>query len=326
MVRAGLVAAALGFMLATGGATAADFVPGVVYDTGGKFDKSFNEAAYVGAERFRAETGIAYREVELTGETQREQAMRTLARRGADVVAAMGFSQAAAVETVAREFPDTRFCLIDGVVDLPNVRSVTFKEHEGSFLVGMLAALASQSGTVGFVGGMDIPLIRNFRTGYEQGVTHARPDARVLSNMTGATPAAWNDPMRGAELARSQFARGADVVYAAAGATGLGVLQAAADAGRLGIGVDSNQNGLHPGRVLTSMLKRVDVAVYECFKAARDGAGLAGHRVMGLAEDGVGYALDEHNRALVTPEMEAALEEARARIVAGTLTVQPYQP
>ena len=305
---------------------AGDFVPAVVFDQGGKFDKSFNEAAYNGAERFKKETGIAYRDFEVTNASQREQALRNMARRGASVIAAVGFAQTAAVDKVSREFPDTKFCLIDDKLERPNVQSVTFKEHEGSFLVGMLAALASKTGKVGFVGGMDIPLIRNFLTGYEQGVKHVRADGEVFANMTGTTPAAWNDPTRGAELAKSQFGRGADIVFAAAGATGLGVLQAAADAGRLGIGVDSNQNWIHPGKILTSMVKRVDVTVYDCFKTAKDGNWKPGHRLVGLKEDGVGYALDENNRKLVTPDMEKKVEEARQRIIAGQLPVKAYQP
>ena len=238
---------------------------------GGKFDKSFNEAAYNGAERFKEETGIEYLEFEVTNESQRDQALRRMARRGANVVVAVGFSFATPLEQIATEFPDTKFVIIDAVVEQPNVQSVVFKEHEGSFLVGMAAAMASETGKVGFVGGMDIPLIRNFAHGYQQGVKHVSPDAEVFVNMTGTTPAAWNDPAKGAELAQSQFDRGADVVYAAAGGTGLGVLQAAADSGKLSIGVDSNQNYLHPGSVLTSMLKRVDVAVYNAFKDAMEG-------------------------------------------------------
>lgn len=313
---------------AAGGAPALadDFSPAVVFDQGGKFDKSFNEAAYNGAERFKKETGTAYREFEITNEGQREQAMRTLVRRGASVIVAVGFSQTAAVEKVAKESPNTKFCLIDDKLAAPNVQSVTFKEEEGSFLVGMAAALASKSAKVGFIGGMDIPLIRNFLTGYEQGVKHVAAADEVFVNMTGTTPAAWNDPGRGAELAKSQFGRGADVVFAAAGATGLGVLQAAADAGKLSIGVDSNQNHVHPGKVLTSMVKRVDVVVYDCMKSAKDGSWKAGHRVVGLKEDGVGYALDDNNRKLITPEMEAKLEEAKKQIIAGSLAVKPYQP
>jgi basic membrane protein A len=247
-----------------------------------------------------------------------------MARRGADVVVAVGFSFSTPLEEIAKEYPDTKFVIIDSVVDQPNVQSVVFKEHEGSFLVGMAAALASETEKVGFVGGMDIPLIRNFAQGYEQGVHYVDPDDEVFVNMTGTTPAAWNDPAKGAELAQSQFDRGADVVYAAAGGTGLGVLQAAADSGKLSIGVDSNQNFLHPGSVLTSMLKRVDVAVYDAFKSAQDGTFEPGMRNLGLAENGVGYAIDDNNRALITPEMEAQLEDAKAKIIAGEIVVEPY--
>jgi basic membrane protein A len=306
-------------------AAAQEFSPAVVFDMGGKFDKSFNEAAYAGAERFKKETGIAYREFEVTNEAQREQALRNMARRGSQVVVGIGFAQASGVEKVAREFPSTKFAIIDAVVELPNVQSIVFKEHEGSFLVGMAAALASKTGKVGFVGGMDIPLIRKFALGYEEGARYVNPKVEIFQNMTGTTPAAWNDPTRGGELARSQFDRGADVVYAAAGATGLGVLQAAKDKGRLAIGVDSNQNHLHPGTVLTSMVKRVDLAVYEAFKTARDGTWKPGVRVLGVAEGGVGWALDQHNRRLITPEMERRLNQARADIVAGKIKVTEYK-
>ncbi|MGH6905049.1 MAG: BMP family lipoprotein [Geminicoccaceae bacterium] len=311
-------------MFAACTASAQDFTPAVIFDMGGKFDKSFNEAAYNGAERFKQETGIEYLEFEITNESQRDQALRRMARRGADVVVAVGFSFATPLEAIAKEFPDTEFVIIDSVVEQPNVQSVVFKEHEGSFLVGMAAAMASQTGKVGFVGGMDIPLIRNFAHGYQQGVKYVDPDAEVFVNMTGTTPAAWNDPAKGAELAQSQFDRGADVVYAAAGGTGLGVLQAAADSGKLSIGVDSNQNYLHPGSVLTSMLKRVDVAVYDAFTKAKEGTLETGVKNLGLAEDGVGYALDENNRELITPDMEAKLEEAKQKIIAGELEVTDY--
>jgi basic membrane protein A len=323
MMRSLLSALAVS-LFAAGTATAADFTPAVIFDMGGKFDKSFNEAAYHGAEKFKAETGIPYLEFEVTTESQRDQALRRMAQRGANVVIAVGFAFATPLEEIAKEYPDTKFVIIDSVVDAPNVQSVVFKEQEGSFLVGMAAAMASKTGKVGFVGGMDIPLIRNFAYGYEQGVKYVNPKAEVFVNMTGTTPAAWNDPAKGAELAQSQFDRGADVVYAAAGGTGLGVLQAAADAGKLSIGVDSNQNYLHPGSVLTSMMKRVDVAVYNAFKTAKDGTWQPGEKNLGLAENGVGYALDKYNRALITPEMEARLEDAKAKIISGELKVKRY--
>ena len=227
-----LIAASLAIVMASGAAGAAEIKPAVVFDMGGKFDKSFNEGIYNGIEKFRNETGISYREFEVTNETQREQALRRMAQRGSDPVIAVGFAQAPALEKVAREFPDTRFTIIDMVVDLPNVQSVVFKEHEGSFLVGVAAAMASKTNKVGFIGGMDIPLIRKFACGYEQGVKYANPDAVIFQNMTGTTPAAWNNPTKGGELARSQFDRGADVVYAAAGGTGIGVYQAAKDSAR----------------------------------------------------------------------------------------------
>ena len=303
---------------------AADVVPGLLYDMGGKFDKSFNEAAYNGAEAFKQKTGIEYLEFEPTNEAQREQALRRMARRGANIIVGVGFSQTSAIETVAKEYPDVKFTLIDGVTEAPNVQSVVFKEHEGSFLVGMLAAMASKTGKVGFVGGMDIPLIRKFACGYEQGAKHVKSDADVLVNMTGNTPSAWNDPTKGGELARSQFDRGADVVFAAAGATGVGVYQAAKDGGKLAIGVDSNQNHLHPGTMLSSMVKRVDVAIAEAYTDAMDGTWKPGLKVLGLAEDGVGWALDDNNRSLVTAEMEASLGAAQKAIVAGDIKVADY--
>jgi len=320
------IAAALALaILAPGGpALAEDFVPAVVFDMGGKFDKSFNEAAYNGAERFKKETGIAYREFEVTNEAQREQALRNMARRGAQIVVGVGFSQASSMEKVAREFPAVKFAIVDAVVDLPNVQSIVFKEHEGSFLVGMAAAMASKTGKIGFIGGMDIPLIRKFALGYEEGAKYVNPKIEVFQNMTGTTPAAWNDPTRGGELARSQFDRGADVVYAAAGGTGLGVLQAAKDKGRLAIGVDSNQDHIHPGTILTSMAKRVDLAVYDAFKNAKDRTWKPGLRNLGVAEGGVGYSVDQYNRSLITPEMERRLQQARADIIAGKIKVTDY--
>lgn len=298
--------------------------PAVVYDKGGKFDKSFNEAAFIGAEKFKQETGTEFRDFEPNNDAQIEQALRRFARDGNSPIIAVGFSQATALQKVAAEFPDLKFTIIDMVVDLPNVQSVVFKEHEGSYIVGLLAAMASKSGKVGFVGGMDIPLIRKFACGYVQGVKAAKPDAEIFQNMTGSTPSAWNDPVKGGELAKSQIDRGADVIYHAAGGTGIGVLRAAADAGKLGIGVDSNQNALQPGKVLTSMLKRVDVAAYNSFKAAREGTWKSGIQVLGLKEDGIAWALDDNNKALITPEMKAAADKAKADIIAGTVKVHDY--
>jgi basic membrane protein A len=296
--------------------------PAIVFDLGGKFDKSFNQAAFEGAQRWAEETGGSFREIELSSEAQREQALRRFAENGNNPIVMTGFAFASALEAVAPDFPDTKFAIIDMVVDQPNVRSVVFKEHEGSYLVGVAAAKASKTGTVGFIGGMDIPLIRKFACGYVQGVKATDPDATVIQNMTGTTPAAWNDPVKGAELAKAQIAKGADVIYAAAGGTGVGVLQAAADAGIYSIGVDSNQNYLHPGSVLTSMIKRVDVAVYEAFKEGENMT--TGFKVLGLANGGVDYALDEYNAEIFTDEIKAAVEDAKAKIISGEIEVHDY--
>ncbi len=296
--------------------------PAIIFDLGGKFDKSFNEAAFNGAQRWAEETGGKFRDIELQSEAQREQALRRFAERGANPVVMVGFAFADALSQVADDYPDTKFVIIDMVVDKPNVRSVVFNEHEGSYLVGMLAAMASKTGKVGFIGGMDIPLIRKFACGYAQGVKAVNPEAEVISNMTGTTPAAWNDPVKGSELAKAQIAQGADVIYAAAGGTGVGVLQTAADEGILSIGVDSNQNYLHPGKVLTSMLKRVDNAVYQALKDGPDME--TGFTVMGLANGGVDYALDEYNAPLISAEMKARVDEAKAAIAAGEIKVHDY--
>jgi basic membrane protein A len=319
-----MIMAALAAFAIAAPAAADDFKPAVVFDTGGKFDKSFNEAAYNGAEKFKKETGISYAEFEITNDTQREQALRKLAQRGATVIVGTGFAQAPAMKTVAAEFPKVKFVIIDDVIDLPNVQSVVFKEHEGSFLVGVLAAMASKTGKVGFVGGMDIPLIRKFECGYVQGVKYVNAQDEVFQNMTGTTDDAWNDPTKGGELARSQFDRGADVVYAAAGGTGLGVYQAAKDAGKLAIGVDSNQNYIHPGTMLTSMMKRVDLATYNAFKTAQDGTWKPGLQVLGLKEEGVGWAFDDNNKPLITADMQAKVEAAKKDIIDGTIKVHDY--
>ncbi|MFV8559450.1 BMP family lipoprotein [Sulfitobacter sp. SBS6] len=296
--------------------------PALIFDLGGKFDKSFNEAAFAGAQRWAEETGESFREIELQSEAQREQALRRFAEAGSNPIVMTGFAFGDALGQVAGDYPDTDFVIIDMVVDAPNVRSVVFNEHEGSYLVGMMAAMASKSNTVGFIGGMDIPLIRKFACGYAQGVLAVNPDATVISNMTGSTPAAWNDPVKGSELTKAQISQGADVVYAAAGGTGVGVLQTAADEDILSIGVDSNQNHLHPGKVLTSMIKRVDNAVFD---AMSDGPGMEkGFNVMGVGNEGVGVAIDEHNKALVTAEMQAAVDEAAAKIADGSLEVHDY--
>jgi basic membrane protein A len=300
-------------------AALANAAPAVIYDMGGKFDKSFNEAAYRGIEKWKKDTGKPALEFEIANESQREQALRRMADRGASPIISVGFSQQSTVAKIAKEYPKLQFTIIDGMVPLPNVQSVLFKEHEGSFLVGMMAVLTSKTGKVGFIGGMDIPLIRKFQCGYEQGVKHANPKAEVFVNMVGTTGAAWNDPARGGELARAQFAKGADVIFAAAGGTGMGIYQAAKDAKKFAIGVDSNQNHIQPGTMLTSMVKRVEVAVYEAAKNHKPG-----QVSLGLKEDGVDYALDQHNEKLIAPDVKKKVDQAKADIIAGKIKVNDF--
>lgn len=303
---------------------AADISPAVVYDKAGKNDKSFNEAVFNGITRFTKDTGIAVREVEPTNEAQVGQGLSKLAKRKSSPIIAVGFSMANAVETAAKEFPETKFTIIDMVVNQPNVQSVVFTEHEGSFLVGALAAMKSSSAKVGFIGGMDIPLIRRFACGFEQGAMYQNGLAEVMTNMIGSTGAAFNNPSKGGELAKSQFDKGADVVFAAAGGSGAGVYQAAKDTGNYAIGVDSNQNYLQPGTMLTSMVKRVGDAAYASFEDAKNGEWKATVKVMDLKAGGVDWALDEHNRDLVTPEMEKRMGELKALIIAGHIKVHDY--
>jgi basic membrane protein A len=317
-----LYGAAASLALFAGVATAE---PALIYDLGGKFDKSFNEAAFNGATKWASETGGTFKDLEITVEAQREQALRQLAGAGFNPIVTTGFGMSDPIAAVAPDFPDVKFVTIDGYVDPaahPNVLSVGFAEHEGSYLVGMMAGMKSTTGTVGFIGGMDIPLIRKFGCGYAQGVMAAKADAKVILNMTGTDPSAWNNPTKGAEIAQAQKSQGADVIFAAAGGTGMGVLQSAKDQGILSIGVDSNQNYLFPGSVLTSMLKRVDVAVFDAMTAGADLE--TGVQALDLASDGVGYAMDENNASLVTPEMVAAVDAAAAKIKSGELVVHNY--
>ena len=302
-------------------ASAADPKLAIVYDAGGKFDKSFNQSAFEGASRFKKETNINFTEVQASSDTQAEQVLRGLARKNMDLIASIGFAQQSAVQKVAKEFPKVRFVLIDGVAQGANINSITFKEEEGSYLVGVAAAMASKTKKLGFIGGVDIPLIRTFACGYTQGAKAVNPKADVTSNMVGTTADSWNNPAKGGELARSQFDRGVDVVFAVAGGSGLGTLQTAKEKGKLAIGVDSNQNGLYPGTILTSMVKRVDNAVYDSFMQVKAGTWKAGVSAKGLKEGGVDWALDANNRSLITPEIEKRVLGARKDIIDGKIKV-----
>lgn len=313
--------------LCVAGSAAAAAAPklGIVYDAGGKFDKSFNQSAFEGVQRFKKETGISAIEAQASSDTQAEQVLRGLARKKLDLIAAIGFSQTQAVQKVAKEFPNVRFVLVDSIAQGNNVNSVMFKEQEGSYLVGVAAAMASKSKKIGFVGGMDIPLIRAFACGYTQGAKAQQPKIEILQNMVGTTAAAWNDPAKGGELARAQFDRGVDVVFAVAGGSGMGALQQAKEKGKLAIGVDSNQNYLHPGTMLTSMVKHVDNAVYDQFMQMKNGTWKPGVTYLGLKEGGVDWALDKDNRAVVSADIEKRVNAAKADIVSGKIKVVDYR-
>ena len=297
---------------------------GVIYDSGGKSDKSFNQMAFETAKKVRDELGWEMVEFESANDTQIEQGMRKVADRGATLIVAMGFAQADAVAAVAPDYPEIKFVAVDvcWVADpAENIYQACYKEHEGSFLVGMLAAMKSESGKIGFVGGMDIPLIRKFQGGYEQGAEYVNPNIEVSASYAGTTNDAWIDPVKGAELTKAQIDSGADVVYHAAGYTGTGVLKAASDAGVYGIGVDMNQNWMHPGSVLTSMLKRLDLTIFEQAEKVAAGTFQSNIVFLGLAEGGVGYAMDDYNSDLVSADMLSKVEAARDDIISGAISV-----
>jgi len=300
--------------------------PAIIYDAGGKFDSSFNEAAYNGAEKWKADTGGTYAELEITDDSQREQYLRQFAERGNSPIITPGYNFATALAKVAPEFPNIHFVILDDAsVDLPNVRSVTFKEQEGSYLVGIVAAMKSESGKIGVVPAFNLDLLEAFACGYKQGAKSVKPDVTVLENYIGTGFDAFGDKPKAIEVGRAQLDQGADVLYQVAGGAGAGVLQAAADAGKFGIGVDSNQNGMFPGNVLTSMVKRVDVATYNAMKDEQDGKFTAGHITLGLAEDGVGAAFDDNNASLITPEIKAAVDKATADIISGAVEVHDFR-
>lgn len=296
---------------------------GIVYDVGGRGDKSFNDAAYRGLQEAIKRLGIEGKDVEPgEGGANREELLRLLAEQGYDLVIGVGFLFTDTLTKVAKEFPNTKFAIVDGVVEgLPNVRSLVFQEHEGSFLVGAIAGLMTKTNKVGFVGGMDMALIHKFEVGYRAGVKYVNPKAEVLVNYIGVTGEAFKDPVKGKELALSQFKQGADIVYHASGASGEGVIEAAKEMKKFAIGVDSNQNWIAPGYVLTSMLKKVDVAIYKTIEDLVKGKFTGGIKVYGLKEDGVGVAYDKYNAKLIPDSVRKKVAQLRLDIIAGKIVV-----
>lgn len=291
-------------------------------------DEGFNQQAAKGADLAKKELGLDYAEIYAEpGETPSQLLHKALMMRP-PLIVAIGFHYVVPVLELAEKNPETHFTVIDGIVPplFPNVRSILFKDHEGAFLVGMVAALASQNGKVGFVGGMDVPLIRNFAHGYEQGAKYVKKDIQVAIEMVGSTPEAWNDQAKAEAIAAQEFASGVDVIFTAAGASGLGVLKAAKAHKKLAIGVDTNQNGIYPGSVLTSLVKRVDKAVYEALRQQKEGSWEAGIKYLGLKEGALDYAVDTYNRDLITRDMIDRVETAKDLILRGALQVETYAP
>ncbi len=297
---------------------------GLALDKGGRDDKSFNAAAFKGATEAQKNLNIQLKTVESSDDISLEPTLRTFAQKGYPLVIAVGFVQKDAVEKVAKQFPKTHFVLIDATTEIPNVRSIVFKEHEGSFLVGAIAAMASKSQKIGFIGGMDIPMIRRFQLGYESGVKHINPQALVLTNYIGSSSDAWRNPTKAKELALSQYNKGVDIIFSPSGASGLGVFDAAEQTQKWVVGCDSNQNWVKPGQVLTSMLKKVDVAVYQAIELETKSSFQGGIFDLGLAESGVDYSLDEFNRSLLTPEIEKKINAIKINILNHKIIVPDF--
>ena len=314
----------LGAMLGAGPAQAKELRIGLVLDKGGKDDKSFNSAAYVGAMKAKDELHVFVKYVEATDENSFENLLRAFAQKDFDIVISIGVTQRDAMRKVSAQFPAKHFAIVDAEVKAPNVRSMLFEEHQGSYLMGAAAALTSKSGAVGFIGGMDIPLIRRFQLGYEAGAKKVNPSIKVLANYIGITGDAWNNPAKGKELAVSQYDQGADVVFAVAGASNTGVFDAVEERGKFAIGVDSNQNWIKPGRILTSMLKRVDVAVFSTCRDLTQGKFEPGVHHFGLDTQGVDYAVDKNNEKILPESARKIIDALKAQIIAGKIQVPDY--
>ena len=322
--RALCCAAVLFAPVGNANAFAGEFKVALLLDRGGKDDKSFNASAYEGATRAKQDLRVSLKYVEAPDDNAFEPLLRGFAQRDYDLVIGIGFAQKEALAKVAARFAKTHFAIVDAQVDLPNVRSLLFDEHEGAYLVGAIAALTSKTGKIGFVGGMDIPLIRRFALGYESGAKKVNPEIQVLTNFVGITSDAWNNPPKGKELAVSQYEQGADVIFGAAGASGLGVLDAAEEKKKLAIGCDSNQDWTKPGFILTSMLKRVDEAVFATIKEASQGGFSGGVKRFGLANQGIGYSIDQFNAKVLTESVRARADQIKREIISGKIVVPDY--
>jgi basic membrane protein A len=307
-------------------ASSSTFPVGLVFDIGGRGDKSFNDAAYAGLERAQKELGVTYTTLETSEGSDREAQLRQLAAGDAKIVFGVGFLFTDDIKALAKEFPNQKFACIDYTVNPgdtlpPNLVALKFREEEGSFLVGALAALLSKTGKLGFVGGMEIPLIRKFQAGFTAGVKAVNPRAVVMVKYAGNTGAAFKDPTKGKELALAEYQAGADIIFHASGSTGLGVFEAARELKKLAIGVDSDQYDEAPGVVLTSMVKRVDTAVFDTIRDLKNSKWQGGVREFGLGDEGVTWVYDDRNKALIPDAVKAKVDSLQAEIVAGKIQV-----
>lgn len=305
-----------------------DFRPVIIYEAEGDGDKAFIDMMKKGAQRARTEVGIDYQEARMEDGAERTEFIRSIADSGATHIVAVGFQNVVPVLALAEKYPEVKFTVIDGIVPplFPNVQSIVFRDQEGAFLVGMIAGFLSPTNKIGFIGGMDVPLINNFALGFFQGARYANPDIEMLRDTVGDTPAAWSNPERAKTLAKKQFNNGAGVIFAAAGGSSVGVLEAAEEMGRFAIGVDTNQNGLFPGTVLTSMVKRVDKAVYDTLTNGFSGRWEPGIKYLGIRENALDYAVDVNNKNLVTKDVIDKVEDAKDRIIRGLIEVETYEP
>ena len=302
----------------------AEFRVALVLDRGGKDDKSFNASAYEGVAEAKKKLGTGMKYVEASDDNAFEPLLRAFAQKDYDLIIGVGFAQREPVKKVAAQFPQKHFAIVDAEVDAPNVRSLLFEEHEGAYLVGAIAAMTSKTGKVGFVGGMDVPLIRRFEVGYEAGAKKINPRVSVIANYVGVTSEAWNNPPKGKELAMAQYDGGVDVIFAAAGASGFGVFDAAEEKKKLAIGVDANQDWIKPGLILTSMLKRVDLAVFATIQEAQAGRFTSGVKRFGLHDRGVDYSIDQYNEKILTESVRQRANELKTDIIAGKIVVPDY--
>jgi basic membrane protein A len=306
-----------------------NFRPAIIYETkDNDGDLGFIDLVRQGAEQAESELGINYVEHRIKAGEDIVAQFRQIIKDGATHLIAVGFQNIVPVLTIATEYPEIKFTVIDGIIPpiYPNVQSLSFKDHEGAFLVGIIAAKLAKNNRVGFIGGMDAPIINNFAMGYFQGAKYANPNIRLEKDMVGTDASAWNDPARAKGLARKQYNDGVDVIFAAAGGSSIGVLEAAEEMGHYAIGVDSNQNSIFPKTVVTSMVKRVDKAVYETLTSAYTGKWKSGIKYLGLKDGALDYAVDINNKDVITLEIVEKVEEARDKIVRGLLNVEVYSP